>query len=388
MKYVYENHYACKFRAKLGSNEIRRNFSWDNAARVASMHIQEFNEESKGTVLVPPPEDEEVKVINHFVDGAFVEIKGNSSKKFLVTLTDQKENTVEYEKAISINNWVKSGKKYYVDWLCQVRDQDGVIIHKHKFDAKGKKVFISFESRSLGDTLAWIPYVELFRVKNKCKVIVSTFWNHILNEAYSQYKFVQPGHIEKELYAMYRIGVETGNKNINKNDWRTIPLQKIAADILGVSDKEIQPKVNPFPIPDTGGRKFVSISEASTAGCKQWQHPGGWQTVVDFLNNEGYNVVVVSREPTELKNIINQTNQSIQTTIKNIGMSEFFMGVSSGPSWLAWALDKPVVLISGCTKEWNEFSCTRIINKKVCHGCMNDEKFVFDRGDWWWCPTK
>jgi len=249
---------------------------------------------------------------------------------------------------------------------------------------------ISFESSALGDTLAWIPYLEPFRVKHKCKIVVSTFWNHILKDAYSQYKFVYPGHREENIYALYRIAVENGNFNINKNDWRTIPLQKVAADILGVTYKEMQPKVNEVPLMIAPqGKKYVAISEASTSGCKQWQHPGGWQTVVNFLTELGYSVVVISKEKTELKNVINQTNQPIETTMQNIKMCDFFIGVSSGISWLAWALEKPVVLISGCTKEWNEFQdCVRVINKDVCHGCMNDPAIEFNKGDWWWCPRK
>ena len=35
---------------------------------------------------------------------------------------------------------------------------------------QGKTVHIIFQSKGLGDTLAWFPYVEQFRVKNKCKV--------------------------------------------------------------------------------------------------------------------------------------------------------------------------------------------------------------------------
>jgi hypothetical protein len=49
-------------------------------------------------------------------------------------------------------------------------------------------------------------------------------------------------------------------------------------------------------------------------------------------------------------------------------------------------------MISGCTPKYNEFvgdtnKNIRIINESVCHGCMNDPDYVFDRGDWRWCPT-
>jgi autotransporter strand-loop-strand O-heptosyltransferase len=69
--------------------------------------------------------------------------------------------------------------------------------------------------------------------------------------------------------------------------------------------------------------------------------------------------------------------------------ADFFIGLSSGLSWLAWAVDVPVVMISGFTKAYNEFSTPyRIINESVCNGCWNDVNVKFDRADWFWCPYK
>ncbi len=152
----------------------------------------------------------------------------------------------------------------------------------------------------------------------------------------------------------------------------------------------MKPKIVAPEIEIVHSKPIVTLSEGSTAGCKQWQHSGGWQQVVDSLRDHGYDVMVISKESTELKNIIDKTNRPIKETIKNLKASEFYMGVSSGPSWLAWALDIPVVMISGCTESWNEFQegVVRIINEDVCHGCMNTTKHKFDKGSWWWCPTE
>ena len=35
---------------------------------------------------------------------------------------------------------------------------------------RGQTVYIIFQSKGLGDTLAWFPYVEQFRVDNNCDV--------------------------------------------------------------------------------------------------------------------------------------------------------------------------------------------------------------------------
>jgi autotransporter strand-loop-strand O-heptosyltransferase len=68
--------------------------------------------------------------------------------------------------------------------------------------------------------------------------------------------------------------------------------------------------------------------------------------------------------------------------------SEFFIGLSSGLSWLAWAINKHVVMISNFTEEDHEFTtnCTRIVNKSVCNSCWNNTNVKFDKGDWNWCP--
>ena len=64
------------------------------------------------------------------------------------------------------------------------------------------------------------------------------------------------------------------------------------------------------------------------------------------------------------------------------------IGLSSGLSWLSWAVGKHVFMISNFTEPDHEFTtnCTRFINKSVCNGCWNNPKFKFDKGDWDWCP--
>ena len=37
---------------------------------------------------------------------------------------------------------------------------------------KNKVVYLIFQSQALGDTLAWFPYVEQFRIEKECRVKV------------------------------------------------------------------------------------------------------------------------------------------------------------------------------------------------------------------------
>lgn len=76
----------------------------------------------------------------------------------------------------------------------------------------------------------------------------------------------------------------------------------------------------------------------------------------------------------------------MENTMNTIHHSEFFIGLSSGLSWLAWALDKKVVMISNFTEADHEFQCIRVSKKDVCNGCWNKSHNRFNPGDWYWCP--
>jgi autotransporter strand-loop-strand O-heptosyltransferase len=75
----------------------------------------------------------------------------------------------------------------------------------------------------------------------------------------------------------------------------------------------------------------------------------------------------------------------LQDRITDIYNCEFFIGLGSGLSWLAWSLGKEVILISGFSDPESEFYTPyRVINREVCNSCWNKEEF--DKGNWNWCP--
>jgi len=79
---------------------------------------------------------------------------------------------------------------------------------------------------------------------------------------------------------------------------------------------------------------------------------------------------------------------SLQNVMNHLHHADMFIGLSSGISWLNWAIGKHTVMIANFTTEDHEFQedCTRIINKEVCNGCWNNPLFKFNKGDFWWCP--
>ena len=326
------------------------------------------------------------KVLNYniyrdFALGPYIDIKGTTESKFKIEMYNGAE--LVYDNVTGVNNWVKLDRSYYVDWRTVIY-KDNLLILDEKLNLEGKKVYISFDSSSLGDSIAWIPYVLEFQQKHKCTVTVSTFKNFLFEDVYPSLEFVKPGSDVADVYAMYKIGWFYDN-NKEPQLPNTIPLQQTATNILGLEYKELTPKIKSNFNNVIEGQEYVTIATNSTSGCKFWTREG-WQDVINFLHKEGYKIINTSIEDNPFDNCEKISDTSIEYTIDCIRQSEFFIGLSSGLSWLAWALEKQVIMISNFTSEDHEFKCHRITNPAVCNGCWNKAEFKFDKGDWNWCP--
>jgi autotransporter strand-loop-strand O-heptosyltransferase len=324
-----------------------------------------------------------------FIDGAKAEIIGTSDEEYDIDFTNRDTGLSVYSTSIKPNHWCAPSSKYYVNYDITIKQKDA-LISKHEFDCKGKNVLIQLDSSAIGDTIAWIPYLDEFRKHYQCNVYGRTFHNKMFRSVYPEVHFVDPGkNPAVDIYAYYNVGCRDNDYSSNKNNWRSVPLQQVCSDYLGLPYKEIRPKVEKPSQDRPFKEKYVAISEHSTFQCKYWLYKGGWQTVVEYLKSIGYKVVVVSKEPTGLKGIVNRTGRPMDESINTIQHADMFLGVSSGPSWLSWALDVPVVLISGYSATWGEFqdNCARIgAPEDKCSGCFNDRDSFLDRGNWNWCP--
>jgi autotransporter strand-loop-strand O-heptosyltransferase len=329
--------------------------------------------------------------INHYVINPYLELNGQTDNPLNVRFYDN--NSLSYESNVNINSWVKMNKEYYTNWRVEVRENDE-LIYRSDNNYKDKRVYISFGSSSLGDTLAWIPYCEEFRKKHDCKLVVTTFMNNLFIDQYPEIEFVEPGEVVNGIIAQYRLGWfydENSNYDISKHpqDFKKLPLQQTATDILGLEYTEIKAKLK---LPNIEKKKKIGIGFHSTAQSKYWNNPNGWQQVIDYLNNFGYECMIYSREGDGYmgnfhpKGVTTFKGGSIQDVIDDLATCEFFIGLGSGLSWLAWSVGLPVVLISGFSEKWAEtrLDTYRVINESVCHGCFNWDRL--DAGDWNWCP--
>lgn len=335
-------------------------------------------------------------IVFDFNNKSKVEILGEIKKEYSLKFINKQNNKLVYESDISNNMWTQANFAYFIDWNIQIRDkQTNSLVSDFNLDLKNKTVKIVNESPSLGDGVSWVACIDLFQKKHNCIVDYYTPNKDLFEIEYPNINFYNYNHVKDEnYYASYKIGCFDPNDNsISPADYRTQNLQQIATNILGLDYEEVKTKIHVKDKDRKLQEKYVCISTASTSGCKHWQHIDGWQKVVDHLNNNGYKVVVIQKETLNymdlqgLKNVIHPQTQSIHEAISWIYNCEFFVGLSSGNSWLAWALDKKVLLISGFTKSFNEFFTPyRVINESVCNGCWNDVKYKFNAGDWNWCP--
>ncbi len=174
----------------------------------------------------------------HFINGPFVEIKGPKQAEYKVDFINNKTGETHFSTTMKNNCWCRCSIEYFVEWKIVIYE-NGLLWREEIYKAKDKRVYIAMDSKALGDSLAWMPYIEEFKKKHNCDVIVSTFMNDLFSSQYPDIEFVQPGTPVPNLYAMYSIGLfytENSSVNFFKNpkDPKSVTMQKMCTDILGL----------------------------------------------------------------------------------------------------------------------------------------------------------
>ncbi len=336
----------------------------------------------------------------NFIDGAYLEIKGQNINEFIVEIIciDDPEVTLKCE--IATNQWVRTPHRFFMRWQVSVYEKNSKqLVFKETYDCKDKRVYIALESSALGDSLAWFPAVEQFRLKHACQVICSTFFNDLFREQYPNIEFVEPGEAVHQIYAQYRLGwyyKEDGECDYTKNirDFKQQPVGESAYDILGLEYSETKPLLKFIDSPRPFEKPYVCIGFHATAQAKYWNNSKGWDELVRFLRYKGYSVLLLSREGKEHmgnkipKGVKCLPNGSLDVVINYLRHAHMFIGIGSGLSWLSWAVNCKTCLISGFSYPYSEMKdCIRIFPEgDVCTGCFN--RYRLDQNDWAWCPDQ
>ena len=166
-----------------------------------------------------------------------------------------------------------------------------------------------------------------------------------------------------------------------------IPMQATATDILGLEFKETNYGLT-FP---KGKRpikpKYVIIGPNATSGCKEWNY-NYWVTLSKLLKQAGYIVISLTQNEYKIDGVINHYGHPLEVVANYLHHADLFIGLGSGLSWINWALGKHTIMINGFADKNHEFTSkvTRIMNESACIPCWTNPNFVFDAGDWDWCP--
>ena len=320
-------------------------------------------------------------------------------KKYNVVFKNQKTGEIPFSAVLPNNHWASVNEKYFIPWLIYIENiENGEVIFEYDLlnEIQTRKTHVYFDSNSIGDNMAWMPAVEEFRKTYGIQNLTcATFFNNLFEQNYSDISFKEPNTGFDDFEIQYRIPwLEKGQ--FSPLDCRETSLQNVCASILGCDGmKEVPAKITVKEKETLLKKPYVAIGMQSTAQAKYWNNPGAWEKLTEYIQKKGYDVVFVDKhehfgkEPhmnSNPPNAIKRNERTLDQTIATIAGSEFFIGIGSGLSWISWALNKEVILISGFSQPFSEFEtkCTRIINTDVCHGCYNRVKL--DPSNWTWCP--
>ncbi len=305
---------------------------------------------------------------------------------------------------------VRSAKRYFVRIEIEVQsvDESGTAteVLTHRYDCRGRDVLIQLPVGTLGDTIGWFPYVARFAAVHGANVTCAMSGQiaPLLRASYPHIRFatheeVTEQDLASKAYATYSVGLFfTDKENVfQPTDFRQVGLHRTAGYILGVDPAEQPPRLTlpdeTRPIPEP----YVCIGTQSSTQSKYWNNPRGWREVIAFLKDSGFRVICIDQKPAHGSGIVwNHIPHGAEDETGDRPLAErarwlrhaaFFVGLSSGLSWLAWAAGTEVVMISGFTHPTNEFATPyRIVNWHACNSCWNDPAAVFDHADFLWCP--
>lgn len=307
-------------------------------------------------------------------------------------------------------------KKYFID--CEIRIfkviNDACEPYPLKvitFDIQNKDVLILIASdrnpAGLGDSIAWMTAAYQFKLKHPdTNVYIHMAYpdlEEIFKLKYSEYfNFITYSEIKDRLYyTTYLCGCFFDDVDLKFCPMRyeKVGLIESACLVLGI-DYDEKIKLNVSMKEDTQRQPYVCMATHASGLYKEWINPRSRDKLVSFFkHNFKYDVYSIDLKAEESIHSFFKTSISKYTIdetgrlplidrVKLISGADFFIGISSGLSWLAWICDVPVVLISGFTSPITEFKTPyRVINKYECNSCWNDETIKWDMATTC-CPRK
>ena len=114
-----------------------------SSVEYAKKYIESFGDEYKNQTT----SNIDVTLNSNNVDGYYIELNTNLKNTFDVEIFDENDNSI-YKTKLSNGMYSKLSRKYYTKWKTKLNLQS--LSFEHVFDLENSRVFIVFESSSLG----------------------------------------------------------------------------------------------------------------------------------------------------------------------------------------------------------------------------------------------
>ena len=280
-----------------------------------------------------------------------------------------------------------SSEKYYIHWQIEVF-LDGQPVFGHIFDPTGQKIRLFFETYLLGDMQSFLPYIPAARDWYQADVyctINKSMWD-ICRRLFPELRLRDVA--EENTYATYFFSACMDYSAGMPLDGRTVSMIHTGRIILGLPEL-------PQKVPWISGVRqikepYVCIGVQASSTAKGWLFPGGWEIVVRYLKELGYRVLCIDRDKKfeQFGYVLEMPDGAEDFTGERplleradmLHFADFFIGLSSGLSWLAYTADCPVIMIAGFTSFWYEFPTPyRVSNRLACSGCYNDVRLTWQK---------
>lgn len=337
-----------------------------------------------------------------FSHGARVAFPESFPEGRRLVILDEDSGTCLCDAPIKPGSCLETTKKYYLRYRVMIGDTaSSTIIWSHTLDLKDRDVLVQMPYEgAIGDSIAWFSVVERFQKQHSCRLhlLLPPKFRELFEPCYPDIHFVTYDEA-KELrpYASYYLAVFfKGDEDWQPLDFRFCGLAETAGRILGLRDlSNIHPRVRIGP--RTIHEPYVCIGTVGSANAKCWNNPHGWIGLVEYLKSCGYRVLCIDKERVNGCGDVWRTipygaedftgDRPLQERVDLIGHADFFVGLTSGLSWLAWCTGVPVVMIVGITSHIGDFGTPYLVQSRIaCHGCWNDPRCDFDHHDFLWCP--
>ena len=298
---------------------------------------------------------------------------------FRVKISDLDTEQIYFDDYVSDCRLI-SVENYFIRWHVEVFLNEEKVF-THTLNLEGQIVTIKFTSTSLGDALAILPYLREFKKIHRCdlQILPLDYLKELVAQLYPDIPIISEA--DSKTYATYYSIVTMSPFPFVSADYRKTSITRVVGSLLGINYFPPKAVFKPTEPPITD-EPYVCIGVQASKAKKGWHYPGGWDIVVDYLKSLGYRVFCMDKNPDQVGNdfVIRKPESAEDFTgdrplterANMLYHAEFFIGLSSGLSWLADAVNCPVVMICGFSQDWFEFYTPyRVANRKVCNGCYN-----------------